>query len=66
MKIQNLVMNDKSQNREPYGQEEGVCLQRQSSTEKSPNNILPNKFLSVFKFNQFTTQYQKPLKNLPH
>ena len=42
---------------------EGVCLQRQSSAEKSSDNILPHKFLYVFKLNQFTAQYLKLLKS---
>ena len=32
-----------------HGHQEGVCLQRQSSTEKSSHNIFPHKFLSLFK-----------------
>ena len=32
-----------------HGHQEGVCLQRQSSAEKSSDNTFPHKFLSVFK-----------------
>ena len=32
-----------------HGHQEGVCLQRQSSAEKSSENIFLHKFLSVFK-----------------
>ena len=32
-----------------HGHQEGVCLQRQSSAEKSSDNIFPLKFLSIFK-----------------
>ena len=32
-----------------HDHQEGVCLQRQSSAEKSSDNIFPHKFLSVFK-----------------
>ena len=46
-----------------YDHQEGVCLQRQSSAEKSSDNKLPHKFLSVFKLNQFTTQFMKSLKS---
>ena len=32
-----------------HGHQERVCLQRQSITEKSSENIFSHKFLSVFK-----------------